>query len=157
MKKAKPNRNEIAAPDVLLAAAKAAPRVFSMGEYYHAIRIMREKGRSWRQLQAWLRQFNIRISHAHLRRLFVVEDERLSRLTAEEWSAAGMPPDMIRETLEKDDPTKRLTAPDPEEAIIVRQNIKKLREVGWPDSRIRELFEEADETQSIDVEDGPMP
>jgi uncharacterized protein YdaT len=105
-------RKEIASPETVLKAAERAPRLFDVAAYFRGLYIMRDKGHSWRDLAQWLRQFKIEISHAHLRRLYIEEDERLSRLTVRELSELGMPEDQIKEFLEKHDPTKRLTAAD---------------------------------------------
>jgi DNA-binding transcriptional MerR regulator len=111
-KKAGQERKAVASPEAVLKAAEKAPRIFNMEAYFRPIYIMREKGRSWRDLSEWLKQFNIEISHAHLRRLYIEEDERLGRLTEKELRDLGMPGEMIKEFLEKGDPTKRLTAAD---------------------------------------------
>jgi hypothetical protein len=109
---------EIMPPKTVLKAAMIAPRVFSIGAYFRAIYLMREKGHSWRYLAEWLKRFNIEISHVHLSRLFAQEDERLSQLSRKELSKAGMPPEMIDNLLKKSDPTKRLTSIDPEDIDI---------------------------------------
>jgi len=119
-------------PETVLKAAAKAPRVFNMESYFRSIYIMRDKGHSWRDLSEWLKQFNIEISHAHLRRLYIEEDERLTRLTEREWREMGMPDDMIMDYLEKKDPTKRLTAPDLAdrvEAEEVDEIIKEEKEI----------------------------
>lgn len=107
----------VSEPDVLLQAAKAAPRVFSISVYFHALYVMRQKGYSWRYLADWLKGFNINVSHVHLHRLYLKEDMRLDRLTAKELQELGMPEEMIAERVEKNDPTKRLVAVDPEDEM----------------------------------------
>jgi hypothetical protein len=67
-------------PEAVLAAAERAPRAFDMAAYHPAIRIMREKGNSWRDLAIWLRRFEIEISYVHLRRLYIQENARIARL-----------------------------------------------------------------------------
>jgi hypothetical protein len=115
-------RREIAPPETLLDEAKKAPRVFNIGAYFRPIYIMREKGHSWRDLVGWLKRFNIEISHEHLRRLFMQEDKRLSRLSREDLRELGMPQDIIEDTLngyqEKSDPTKRLPAIDAQDIAL---------------------------------------
>lgn len=105
----------IADPDTVLKAAKAAPTVFSIAAYFQALHLMRQKGHAWRYLSEWLKQFNISISHVHLHRLYVAEDARLDKLTRQELRDLGMPREMIEQRLAKDDPNKRLVAPDPGE------------------------------------------
>lgn len=106
----------MADPEVVLKAANSAPTVFSIGPYFLALYVMRKKGHSWRYLaDEWLKRFNIEISHVHLHRLYTKEDARLDKLTATELRELGMPEDMIKERLSKDDPTKRLIAADPDE------------------------------------------
>lgn len=111
--KAQPVSKKIATPAEMLAAAEAAPAVFHISAYFRPIYVMRQKGHSWRDLVKWLQQFNVDVSHAHLRRLYMHEDRRLSRLTEKELRKMGMPEKMIKEVLGKDDPTDRLPAPDP--------------------------------------------
>lgn len=106
---------KLAPPDVVLAAAQAAPHVFSISEYYPSLYLMREKGYSWRYISDWLKEFQIEISYVHLHRLYAKEHLRLTRLTRKELLALGMPPKMVAEHEEKKDPTKRLTAADPED------------------------------------------
>lgn len=67
---------EMVDPAALLQAAETAPRRFNITGYFPALRVMREKGYSWRQLDDWVRGFNIAISHVHLRRLYVQESAR---------------------------------------------------------------------------------
>lgn len=105
---------EPASPADVLAAAQKAPRVFSIGAYYHPIYVMREKGHTWRYLAEWLQQFNIKISHVHLHRLYQAEEARLTQLTREELEAMGMPEAMIAETLQKADHSRRIPSVDPE-------------------------------------------
>ncbi len=104
----------IAAPAELLAAAETAPSIFNIAAYFTSIYLMREKGYSWRQLEAWLEKFGIEISAVHLRRLYVSEDARLTELSTAELSALGCPQHMIDHYLSKQDPAQRLTAADPE-------------------------------------------
>lgn len=110
--------DKIASPKAVLKAAEKAPRVFSIGAYFRAIYVMREKGHSWRAIEEWLRQFNIEVSYVHLRRLFVQESERLSKLSRHEMEAEGLPDETIEDILkgfqEQGDPTRRLDASDPE-------------------------------------------
>jgi hypothetical protein len=106
---------EIALPATVLEAAEKAPRVFHIAAYYRPIRVMRDKGYSWRELAEWLEQFNIQVSYVHLRRLFLHEDDRLSQLNEEEQRELGMPEDMIQEWKTLRDPAGRLGAADPEE------------------------------------------
>ncbi len=141
----------IAPPEVVLKAAEEAPRVFSIGAYYQPIRTMRVKGRSWRETAGWLRQFNIRISHVHLRRLFVEENARLADLTKEELEGKGAPDEVIEEILEKGDPARRITARDPEEARVVRENVRRLREIGWAEEDIQKLLVEDPGTKPIEI------
>ena len=63
-------------------------------------------------LADWLAQFNIQISHVHLSRLYAQEDERLSQLTRKQLREIGMPPEMIEDILEKENPTKQLSSAD---------------------------------------------
>ena len=118
---------KIADPETLLAAAEKAPSVFSIAGYFRPIYVMRRKGYSWRHLREWLHGFNIEISPVHLRRLYVQENERLSRLSAEELSAMGMPQEMIDGCLKESDPTKRLIAADPEDAVEAERREALLR------------------------------
>ena len=106
----------IGSPEDVLAAAEFAAPVFHIARYYRSVRLMREKGYSWREISNWLKQFRIEISYVHLRRLFVEENERLATLEEVQLRELGMHPDNIRETLEKSDPVDRLPAPDPEDA-----------------------------------------
>jgi hypothetical protein len=53
-----------------------------MASYFPAIRVMREKGHSWRDLAGWLRRFEIEISYVHLRRLYLQESARMEKLGA---------------------------------------------------------------------------
>jgi len=71
-----------ALPAEVLAAAELAPRAFDMASYFPAIRVMREKGHSWRDLADWLRQFEIEISYVHLRRLYIQESARMAKTGA---------------------------------------------------------------------------
>lgn len=105
----------LASPNALLAAAKAAPHVFSISEYFHPLYVMRQKGYSWRYLADWLKGFNIEVSHVHLHRLYVKEDARLDRFNRKQLEQLGMPQEMIEEREAKHDPTKRLVAVDPED------------------------------------------
>ena len=120
--KEKADAREIAAPDAVLAAAEKAPRVFNISAYFRAIRIMREKGHSWRFLADWLKQFNIEVSYVHLNRLYAQEHERLSRLTRAEMEANGWPADeidaVIEEFAQKSDPTRRLHSVDAEDIAL---------------------------------------
>jgi hypothetical protein len=102
----------VATPEAVFAAASDAPLVFSIGAYYQSVRLMREKGNSWRDLSEWLKQFNIEVSFAHLRRLFVEEHRRLVKLEEEQLRNLGMHPDSIRERVENKDPADRLGADD---------------------------------------------
>ena len=108
-------RKVIASPEAILTAAEKAPVVFNIAAYFQPIYIMREKGHSWRDLAVWLKQFIIEISHVHLRRLYVQEDIRLSKLTERELRELGISRERIAEYMEKKDPTKRLPAPDPDD------------------------------------------
>ena len=137
----------IADPETLLQAAKNAPALFHISAYYHAIRIMREKGYSWRELEKWIAQFNIRMSAVHLRRLYLQEDARLTRLSVEQMKAMGWDEDMIKEQLRKDDPTNRLIAADPEEAAIEAARKEALLEAGVP----AEALKSADFSQPVTV------
>jgi hypothetical protein len=103
----------IESPAKVLAAAELAVPVFNMAIYYRSVRLMREKGYSWRELADWLKQFRIEVSYAHLRRLFIAENKRLSKLTFEQLRAMGMPSEMAKEIIEKEDPVNRLPAADP--------------------------------------------
>ena len=107
--------SQLADPKTILRAANAAPHIFNIAEYFRPLYVMREKGYSWRFLSNWLVGFGIEVSHVHLHRLYVKEDARLSRLTEQELLALGMPIEMIAEREAKEDPTKRLIAPDPED------------------------------------------
>jgi len=109
------NSQKIASPETVLAAAKRAPRVFSIGAYFRPIYEMRQKGYSWRYLAEWLQQFNISISFVQLSRLYAAEDERLSLLSRQELNELGMPEEMIQNFITKDDPSKRLPSRDAED------------------------------------------
>jgi hypothetical protein len=80
----------VAPPAAVLAAAEAAPPAFEIAAYYQAIRLMREKGNSWRGLAEWLKEFNIEISYVHLRRLFRREQDRLTRTGEEQPASLGV-------------------------------------------------------------------
>jgi hypothetical protein len=108
----RPAAGEIMPPSAVMEAARKAPRVFHIAAYFQAIYVMREKGHSWRYLADWLAQFNIQISHVHLSRLYAQEDERLSQLTRKQLREIGMPPEMIEDILEKENPTKQLSSAD---------------------------------------------
>jgi hypothetical protein len=108
----------IPTPEELLRAAEQAPAAFNIAAYFRPIYIMREKGHSWRDLEQWLLRFNIEMSHVHLRRLYIQEDKRLSKLTEKELKKIGMPSKMITEILEKNDPIQRLPAPDPKTSTL---------------------------------------
>lgn len=112
---ARPAKKKIADPETVLRAAKAAPKVFSVGAYFSALYVMRRKGHSWRFLSTWLRQFNIDISHVHLHRLYVKEDARLSALGEKELRELGVPREIIEQMMQGEDPTKRMVAPDPDD------------------------------------------
>jgi hypothetical protein len=105
----------VATPDAVLQAAEAAPRVFNIADYYQAVRLMREKGHSWRDLASWLKQFKINVSFAHLRRLYVQEDKRLSKLNERQLRELGMPEELIEEFVSRDEKIDRLAAADPED------------------------------------------
>jgi hypothetical protein len=107
----------IAAPETLLKAAESAPNVFNIATYFRPLYVMRGKGYSWRYLADWLKGFNIEVSHVHLHRLYIKEDLRLDRLTNQQLLDMGIPQDMIEERAEKNDPTKRLIAVDPEDEM----------------------------------------
>ena len=104
-----------APPEVVMAAAEKAPRVFSIGAYFRPIYLMREKGHTWRYLADWLKKFNINVSHVHLHRLYLAEDERLDRLSREELETLGMPEQMIEERLRSSGPRKRIPLVGPED------------------------------------------
>lgn len=108
-------KKEIMSPEDVLAAARMAPRVFNMPAYYHPVLVMRDKGHSWRSIAEWLKMFNIEMSHVHLRRLFIRERIRLSKLSAKELREEGVPEDILKEILDSGDPVKRLPAADPED------------------------------------------
>src|SRR3954471_415194 len=112
---------KIADPAALLAAAESAPTVFNIAAYFRAIHVMRQKGYSWRDLETWGAKFGIKVSAVHLRRLYVQENARLAALSARELTAQGCPDDMIEELLRKADPTDRMTAVDPEDAVLIEQ------------------------------------
>lgn len=112
----------VADPETVLKAAEAAPSVFNIPSYFKALYLMRKKGHSWRSLADWLTQFNIRISHVHLHRLYTAEDARLDKLTRHELRELGMPREMIEERLAKDDPNKRLVARDPDDEVSENEN-----------------------------------
>jgi hypothetical protein len=111
--KADSKSSTIASPEEVLAAAELAVPVFHIAKYYRPIRIMREKGYSWRDTAEFLHQFRIDISYVHLRRLFVEETKRLSKVNEQQLRKLGMHPDDIRERLEDVDPVDRLPAADP--------------------------------------------
>lgn len=115
MKRPRLKRKTVADPETILRAANAAPKVFNIATYFAPLYVMRDKGYSWRYLADWLKGFNIEVSHVHLHRLYTKEAIRLARLTRKELQDLGMPPEMIAEHEEKKDPTKRLTAVDPED------------------------------------------
>lgn len=89
-KKARRTRRKMADPGALLRAAESAPRRFDIGGYFQALHLMREKGYSWRHLGEWVRGFNIEISHVHLRRLYVLENERQRRTTRQNAGGAAV-------------------------------------------------------------------
>lgn len=89
-KKPRLTRRKMADPGALLRAAESAPKRFDIGGYFQALRIMREKGYSWRHLGEWVRGFNIEISHVHLRRLYVLENERQGRMAGQNAGGAAV-------------------------------------------------------------------
>jgi len=142
-------KNELPSPAALLAAAKKAPAVFSITTYFRAIYVMRQKGYSWRQLEKWVRDFGIKISAVHLRRLFVSESARLAELSARELADQGWSQDEIRNMVKQSDPAESLTAPDPEDAALIAQRRELLEEAGVP----REEINKADLSFPVKVGD----
>jgi hypothetical protein len=131
------NSPEIADLATVLAAAKAAPAVFNITTYFLPLCIMRQKGYSWRQLGDWVAKFNITISPVHLRRLYVQENDRLASLTRKELVEKGCDSDTIDEILQSKDPTRKLTAIDPEDAALSKARRKLLQdEAGLSDEEI---------------------
>jgi hypothetical protein len=116
------DRASIGSPEEVLAAAELAAPVFHIAKYYRAIRLMREKGYSWRGVAEWLKQFGIEISYVHLRRIYVAEDKRLARFSERQLREIGMPPDLIKDAMDRDAPVDdALAAPDPDDEGTVEE------------------------------------
>ena len=129
----------IADPETLLAAAEEAPSVFNMATHFRPVFVMRQKGYSWRHLGEWLRDFNIEISPVHLRRLYVQEDKRLSKLSAEELAALGLPQEMIDGYRQKSALPKRRPAADSGDDVIARKRREALRDSGVSEDEIARM------------------
>ena len=67
-------RGAIASPTAVLRFAEKAPRKVNIREYDDAIRVLRQKGYSWRKIAGVLERFGVKVSHVHLQRLYGQEE-----------------------------------------------------------------------------------
>lgn len=65
------NDKPIGTPEEVLRAALLAPRKVHKRDYAAAVVELREKGYSWRKMSRWFLAYDIDVSVAHLRRLYL--------------------------------------------------------------------------------------